>query len=61
MWCCKCNKDLVDCSCPDIDERLANLRSSPYCGIAIQQNIERRKEVKARRINKDKQNFDKRN
>jgi hypothetical protein len=23
MWCCKCNRDLSECVCPDINERLA--------------------------------------
>lgn len=23
MWCCKCNRDLSECVCPDIKERLA--------------------------------------
>lgn len=22
MWCCKCNRDLSECVCPDIKERL---------------------------------------
>jgi len=22
MWCCKCNKDLSQCTCPDLKERL---------------------------------------
>jgi len=26
MWCVKCNNELRDCACPDIDERLAGLR-----------------------------------
>lgn len=23
MWCAKCNRDISECICPDIDERLA--------------------------------------
>lgn len=23
MWCAKCQHDLVDCTCPDLEERLA--------------------------------------
>jgi hypothetical protein len=30
MWCCKCNKELGDCICPDIVQRLESLRSSPF-------------------------------
>ena len=22
MWCCKCDKDLSECTCPDLKERL---------------------------------------
>jgi len=25
MWCCKCNNDLSNCTCSDLDERLASL------------------------------------
>ena len=25
MWCMKCNNDLMECVCPDIEERLATL------------------------------------
>jgi hypothetical protein len=25
MWCMKCNRDLMDCVCPDLEERLDNL------------------------------------
>jgi uncharacterized protein with PIN domain len=30
MWCCKCDKELSECTCPDIKERLASLSKSPY-------------------------------
>lgn len=30
MLCAKCQSDLGDCICPDIDERLAGLAKSPY-------------------------------
>lgn len=26
MWCGKCNNDLKDCTCEDLDERLADLK-----------------------------------
>ena len=43
MFCAKCSKDLVDCDCPDIDQRLQDLLKVPGLSIAIQQNIDRRK------------------
>jgi len=30
MFCCKCQKDLSECTCGDIDERLASLNNSKY-------------------------------
>lgn len=30
MYCAKCQKDLSKCTCPDIKERLASLKNSPY-------------------------------
>jgi len=30
MWCGKCNNDLSECTCPDIDEWLASLNNSPH-------------------------------
>jgi hypothetical protein len=30
MWCMKCNHDLMDCTCPDLKERLASANASPY-------------------------------
>ena len=29
MWCVKCNHDLSECVCPDLEERLARLREVP--------------------------------
>lgn len=29
MFCCVCQRDLVDCTCPDIEERLNSLRNTP--------------------------------
>lgn len=29
MWCMVCNKELNECTCPDIEERLENLRKCP--------------------------------
>ena len=30
MFCGKCQNDLSECTCPDIDERMASLKNSPY-------------------------------
>lgn len=30
MWCMKCDKDLVDCICPDLKARLERLRKCPH-------------------------------
>lgn len=30
MFCAKCQNDLADCTCPDIEERLAEIADSPY-------------------------------
>lgn len=29
MWCAKCNKDLSNCTCPDLEERLNKLGNCP--------------------------------
>ncbi len=29
MWCCQCQNHLSECTCEDIEERLARLRDSP--------------------------------
>lgn len=42
MWCVICNHDLVDCTCPDIEERMKGLYSSPV-GPAVLQNMASRK------------------
>lgn len=33
MFCNRCSNDLVRCTCPDIDERLAELRPSPFLAL----------------------------
>lgn len=35
MWCVKCDKDLADCICPDIDERLAKLSEHQNLGLTF--------------------------
>jgi hypothetical protein len=34
MWCCKCNRDLGECVCPDLAERLASLAKSPHLALS---------------------------
>jgi hypothetical protein len=29
MFCSKCHNDIVDCTCPDLEERLRDLQGSP--------------------------------
>lgn len=33
MFCMNCQNDLVDCTCPDLKERLASLKNSPNLAI----------------------------
>lgn len=33
MWCMKCNNELSECICPDIEKRLNSLRGSKYLHI----------------------------
>jgi hypothetical protein len=42
MWCCRCNKQVHECVCPDIEERLASLAGGP-AEIAAGQNLLRRR------------------
>jgi hypothetical protein len=30
MWCMKCQNDLSECTCPDIEERMASLKGSSH-------------------------------
>lgn len=30
MWCCKCKRDLSECICPDLNERLAGAVGGGY-------------------------------
>lgn len=39
MFCATCNKDLADCTCPDIDERLERLYQNPSTRPAAAMNI----------------------
>jgi len=34
MYCTKCNNHIATCTCPDIDERLADVAKSRYIFIA---------------------------
>lgn len=41
MFCTKCNNHIQDCKCPDIDERLNNLKDSPYLAIQFCEKCKR--------------------
>ncbi len=43
MYCIKCNKHIVDCSCPDIEERLKELQKNDVMSIAATSNLIDRK------------------
>lgn len=30
MFCCQCQRDLSECICPDLEERMNRLRGNPY-------------------------------
>ena len=36
MWCMKCGKQLFECTCPDIEERLKSLAGTPAAPAAAQ-------------------------
>ncbi len=39
MYCMKCNKHIVDCSCSDIEERLKELQKNDVISIAATSNL----------------------
>jgi len=46
MWCLRCDKDVVDCTCPDIEERLRAISHGPALKLAAAQNKLARDEKK---------------
>ncbi len=44
MFCCVCHNDLADCTCPDLEERLANI-NSPHVGLTYCQGYGRYKDL----------------
>ena len=42
MWCGKCQKELFECTCPDIEERLASLKGTAVEPAAMQNLVARR-------------------
>ncbi len=38
MFCVKCQRDLILCSCPDLAQRLEALAKHPVIGLAARQN-----------------------
>ena len=43
MFCMKCNKNVIDCTCTDIDERLGKLRKNPVLSLAVESNLSERR------------------
>jgi hypothetical protein len=43
MYCMRCNKNIINCTCPDIEERLKSLGNNPILSIAIESNLIERK------------------
>jgi len=43
MYCMRCNKNIINCTCPDIEERLNSLGTNPVLSIAIESNLIERK------------------
>lgn len=35
MWCTKCNRDISECTCDDIKERIARANESPHVLIRV--------------------------
>lgn len=48
MTCNKCGKNVVECDCPDMDDRLESLRSSPY--VYVENVIEERAKRKLQKL-----------
>lgn len=48
MFCAQCQNDLVDCTCPDIEDRLLKLRASQYIDSRMIDRI-----IDARQLKKD--------
>lgn len=43
MYCTKCNKHIIECTCLDIEERLKKLQENPVMSIAATSNLLDRK------------------
>ena len=43
MFCMRCNRDIVNCSCTDIEERLKSLQKNSVLSIAAESNLIERK------------------
>ena len=50
MFCTKCQNDIVDCTCPDINERLESLRENSVVSIAVEQNIKAREKKQSSEV-----------
>lgn len=47
MWCAKCQKEIYECTCEDIEERLRSLSGGP-AEIAGKQNLAARKRYQSK-------------
>lgn len=54
MYCARCNHDLWECVCPDIEERLQSLLNTPLTPAAIA-NLQARKMTKALNLETDQE------
>lgn len=51
LWCLQCHRSVIECTCPDIEERLADLAAHPTLAPAALQNLGARRleEIRASR------------
>jgi hypothetical protein len=47
MYCRKCNKNVIDCVCDDIEERLRALQKNPVISLAATSNLKQVTKVKS--------------
>jgi len=55
MYCARCNNDIVNCTCPDIEDRLKGLMKNPVVSPAAEQNLRARIEFKPKEKSKELQ------
>lgn len=50
MFCLKCQKDLADCVCPDLKERLAAIGASPHILLGADYTEKIRKQAERNKV-----------